>query len=140
MKKYCYWFIFVTLFVLIILSQVFAGAVIVDFKGIASRNQITIKFSTMSEVNCKEFILERSLDQKTFNKVANIEANGNSNIKKDYEFIDKSVFRATDNTFYYRIKIVDTNGAVSVYSDMIAVTASVSSVRHTWGSLKAMFR
>ncbi|MBN1155632.1 hypothetical protein JXB12_12010 [candidate division KSB1 bacterium] len=140
MSKRCYQVILIALLVVVFISQIFGGAVIIDFKGIASRNQITIKFSTMSEVNCKEFVIERSLDKKTYDKIANLEASGNSNLKKDYEYIDRSVFRATDNTFYYRIKIVDKNGSESLYSETIAVTASVSGVRHTWGSIKAMFR
>lgn len=140
MSKCCYRVIVVSLFVLTFISQIFGGAVIVDFKGIASRNQITIQFSTMSEVNCREFVIERSLDKRSYDKIAVLEASGNSNLKKDYEFIDRSVFKATDNTFYYRIKIVDRDGNESIYSETIAVTASVSGVRHTWGSIKAMFR
>jgi len=140
MSKFCYRVIVVSLFVLTFISQIFGGAVIVDFKGIASRNQITIQFSTMSEVNCREFVIERSLDKRSYDKIAVLEASGNSNLKKDYEFIDRSVFKATDNTFYYRIKIVDRDGNESIYSETIAVTASVSGVRHTWGSIKAMFR
>ncbi|MEE4311203.1 MAG: hypothetical protein V2J62_04985 [candidate division KSB1 bacterium] len=136
-KKICnFIFIITILFTVAALSS----AVIVDFKGDASRNMITIKWSTVSEVNCKEFVIERSLDNRTFNRIGTVEATGSSSDKQDYKYEDKSVFKTSDNTFYYRINIVDKDGRESMFSEVVSVTASVSSVRHTWGSLKAMFR
>lgn len=52
-----------------------------------------------------------------------------------YEYIDSSVFRVNDNLYQYRITCVG-NG-VTYY---VTVNHRVSSVRRTWGSIKAMFR
>ncbi len=52
-----------------------------------------------------------------------------------YEFIDITAFRGTDNFYQYRITAVGTN---NVY--LTTVTHNVSSVKRTWGSIKAMFR
>jgi hypothetical protein len=52
-----------------------------------------------------------------------------------YEFVDNSAFRTTDNFYQYRITAVGVN---AVY--YVSVNHSVSSVRRTWGSIKAMFR
>ena len=140
MKKKCYNLILILIFVSFIISILFAGAVIVDFKGEASNNKVILKWSTISEANCKEFQIERSLDQRNFHKIGTIEAAGNSSQRKDYEYEDKSVFRTTANTFHYRIKIVDKDGTESHFSETVSVTPSISGVRHTWGSIKALFR
>jgi hypothetical protein len=52
-----------------------------------------------------------------------------------YEYIDNSAFRVTDNVYQYRITALGIN---AVY--YVSVQHSVSSVRRTWGSIKAMFR
>jgi hypothetical protein len=52
-----------------------------------------------------------------------------------YEYIDDAVFRTNDNLYQYRITCVG-NGVT--YD--VTVNHRVSSVRRTWGSIKAMFR
>ena len=52
-----------------------------------------------------------------------------------YEFIDVSAFRGTDQIYQYKITAIGTN---AVY--YTTVTHNVSSVKRTWGSIKAMFR
>ena len=129
-------------FLVLILSYslLIAGAVIVDFKGEPGKNKVVLKWSTLSESNCKEFEIQRSLDKTNFQKIGSVEAQGNSSEKKEYTFEDKSVFKATSNTFYYRIKIINKDASESMYDEVIVVTPSVSGVQHTWGSIKALFR
>jgi len=140
MQKICYYFISVLIIVAISFTSIYAGAVIVEFKGNPGKNKVVIKWSTMSETNCDEFQIERSLDRNNFQKVGSVEASGNSSDKKDYTFEDNSVFKAASNTFYYRIRICDFGGKESLFSEIISVTPSVSGVKHTWGSIKALFR
>ena len=52
-----------------------------------------------------------------------------------YEYTDDAVFRVNDNLYQYRLTCVG-NG-VTYY---VTVNHRVSSVRRTWGSIKAMFR
>ena len=52
-----------------------------------------------------------------------------------YSFEDASAFRVTDNVYQYRITAIGTNATY-----LVTVTHTVSSVRRTWGSIKAMFR
>ncbi len=129
-------------FLILILSYslLIAGAVIVDFKGEPGKNKVVLKWSTISESNCKEFEIQRSLDKTNFQKIGNVDAHGNSSEKKEYTFEDKSVFKATSNTFYYRIKIINKDASESMFDEVIVVTPSVSGVQHTWGSIKALFR
>ena len=56
-----------------------------------------------------------------------------------YDFVDETAFR-TSGTFYkYRITAIYSSGARSDPYE-IGVSHTVSSVRRTWGSIKAMFR
>ncbi len=52
-----------------------------------------------------------------------------------YEFVDNAAYRVNDNLYQYRITAV---GNGSTY--YVTVNHRVSSVRRTWGSIKAMFR
>lgn len=119
---------------------VFAGTIILDFHGQPGFNKVTLKWSTQNEINLKGFEIERSFDEKSnFKKIDFIKASSEEKDKKEYEFEDKSVFKSTDRTFYYRLKIVD-NDESSSYSKVISVSPTISSARQTWGSIKAMFR
>jgi hypothetical protein len=56
-----------------------------------------------------------------------------------YDFQDDTAFKLTDNYYQYRVRIVYADGSV-VDTPPVGVIHSVSSVRRTWGSIKAMFR
>ena len=122
-------------------TVVWSSAVIVNFRAEPGKNMVILKWSSLSEVNCKEFVIERSMDRTSFTKVVGtVDAVGNSSDRKDYEFQDNTVFKTTGNTFFYRIRIVEQGGNDKTVSDIVSVTPTISGVRHTWGSIKAMFR
>lgn len=128
---------------MIILSSVilYAGAVIINFRGEPGTNKVTLKWSTLSEVNCKGFEIERSLNQADFKKIGFKKASGNSSAQINYVFEDKNVYKsAVSRTFYYRLKIVNLDGSSKIFSQVVAVTPSISGARYTWGSIKALFR
>ena len=57
-----------------------------------------------------------------------------------YLYVDDTAFlRAMESVYQYRIKVDYSNGT-SVYYGPVTVLHQVSSVRRTWGSIKAMFR
>jgi hypothetical protein len=56
-----------------------------------------------------------------------------------YDFVDETAFRTTGTFYKYRITAVYSSGARSDPYE-IGVSHTVSSVRRTWGSIKAMFR
>lgn len=125
--------------VLILASALFAGAVIVDFRGESGHNKVTLKWTTQNETDLKGFEVERGFDPENFKKIAFVEPLKEKKEKKEYTYEDKTVFKQTSRTFYYRLKVVDTNESYS-YSKEISVTPTISSARQTWGSIKAMFR
>jgi len=131
------------LFAFLVSSAVvlYAGAVIVDFRGEPGSNKVTLRWATMSEVNCKEFQIERSLNKTDYAKIGIQKGAGNSSVRKEYEFVDRSIFKTTTSrTFYYRIKILNTDNSESIFYQVVAVTPSISGARYTWGSIKALFR
>jgi len=120
----------------------FAGAIIIDFHGQPGFNKVTLKWTTQNEINLKGFDVERSLDKdnaSSFKKIDFIKVSDEQKDKKEYSFEDNTVFKSTDRTFYYRLKIVDNDGTSS-FSKTIEVNPTISSARQTWGSIKAMFR
>lgn len=131
-----------TILVLMLSSLVlYAGAVIVDFRGEPGSNKVKLRWSTLSELKCKGFQIDRSLDKVEFSEIGFVKAVGNSSTRQDYEFEDKTVFKTQVNrTFHYRLKIVNTDNTESIYSEIVSVTPSISGARYTWGSIKALFR
>jgi hypothetical protein len=113
-----------------------AGAVISKFEGKDAGNKVILQWVSVIESNLDYYEIERSFDQKNYSKLGKINGQGPG----IYSFTDLTVFKATTHTFYYRLKLVDNNGNHSYYGQVITIKPSISGIRHTWGSLKAMFR
>ncbi len=133
--------VFILIAVSCFIVTAFAGTIIVDFHAQSGFNIVTLKWTSQNEINLKGFEVERSLESSTgdFKKLDFVQAITDQQEKKAYIFEDKSVFKSSARTFYYRLKIVDEDGTSS-YSKIISVSPTISSVRQTWGSIKAMFR
>ena len=100
-------------------------------------NNVTVQWGTTDESAVKEYGIERRpATGSDFVLVATIAPKGSNSY---YEFVDQTAFKTTGTVYQYRVRVVDTYGAVT-YSDPVTVTHNVSSVKRTWGSLKAMFR
>ncbi|MBI2428514.1 MAG: hypothetical protein HYV29_06935 [Ignavibacteriales bacterium] len=98
---------------------------------------VIVQWGSADESNVKGFEVERrSGAAAEFLSIAVVQKKGSNSF---YEYIDKSAFKTTGTIYQYRIKIVLNNGNAE-YSSIITVTHNVSSVKRTWGSLKAMFR
>ncbi len=121
-------------------SMLLAGAVISRFEAEPGLNKVTLRWTTSVESNLKGFEVERGFDGKSFQFVAFVEAAGNSTTPRDYVYEDRTVFKSTGHVFYYRLKLVDFDGSFVYYDKVVSVTPEISNVRHTWGSIKAMFR
>jgi len=117
-------------------SLLLAGGIIKKFECKDGGDKVILVWTSTAEVSLDRYELERSLDNKTFNRIARIKAKGPS----DYKFIDKSVFKQISHTFYYRLKLIDKDGSTTQYGKVLSIKPSISGVKHTWGSLKAMFR
>ncbi len=80
--------------------------------------------------------MERKTPQSSFVDITTIQPKGSNSY---YTYLDQSAYKIENMLFIYRLKIVDTNGQAS-YSNEVSVSHSVSGVKRTWGSIKAMFR
>ena len=131
---------FLQILVLTLISlfgSLFAGAIIINMSAESDGENIILKWYTTQETNLDHFIVERKSVGGAFGVISEpLKANGNNS---SYEYIDENAFKTTDGVFIYRLKIVDTDSKIT-YSGEISVSHSVSSVKRTWGSIKALFR
>lgn len=81
-----------------------------------------LKWITVSETNNDHFSIEKSLDGNTFESIGVVKGSGNSNIPKEYSYLD---INAGNTLNYYRLKQVDFNGAYE-YSKIVVVNMAVS--------------
>ncbi len=99
-----------------------------SFTVLAKAKDANLIWTTASEINNKGFEIERSVDGKTFEKVAFVKGAGNSNVKMNYALTDAKAFVvANSNVLYYRLKQVDFNGTAT-YSKIVKVSITAENV------------
>lgn len=126
-----------TIFVVLLLfATVYGGAFIQYFHGRSESDDIKLEWQTGEENNLQKFVIERKTPQSSFAEVGTVNPKGNNSF---YSFTDQNAYKTNDLVFVYRLKIVDNNGQVT-YSHETTVSHSISGVKRTWGSIKAMFR
>ncbi len=116
---------------------VFAGS-ISDLTVTASESRIVVRWQSSDEGGLSRFVLQRSVDRSDFSDISTITPRGTQTA---YQFIDTDLYNVdkTPRNFSYRLKFVNRDGTTS-YSITRDVTIQISSIRRTWGSIKAMFR
>jgi hypothetical protein len=83
--------------------------IIDDYSVKKTGNYATMRWSTFSELNIKEFVMEKSPDAKEFISVKSIPAYGSA---YNYTLIDQSPFPGLN---YYRLKSIDTDGKEEIF-------------------------
>lgn len=107
-----------------------------SFQATSDGANVTLRWLTEDETNVTRFEVERrSGVEGDFVVIGTLNAKGPSL----YEFVDYSALRKAMGIYQYRIKIVFSNNTI-LYSQSVTVSHTVSGVRRTWGSIKAMFR
>jgi hypothetical protein len=127
------------LVIALVTGLLFAATELQYFTGKNETDSILLEWKTGTEDNLNRFEIERSASEpNSFVNIGSVTAIGHNSY---YYFRD--VVTAGNNStvpiYYYRLKLVDNNGN-HVYSQTITVTHVISSVRDTWGSIKAIFR
>ncbi len=127
-------FIFLFMLSVVALSDVVREG---SFQATSDGSNVTLRWITDDESSIARFEIEkRSGTDGEYKTIASIEPRRLS----IYEFVDYSAMNKTSSLYQYRIKVVFTNGANPLYVGPVTVTHSVSGVRKTWGSIKALFR
>jgi hypothetical protein len=84
---------------------------LIAFSAEANGTDVLVTWTTASESNNKGFIVERSVDGKTFTHIGFVKGAGNSKQAKNYRINDAHAFKLSgSNTLYYRLKQVDLDG------------------------------
>jgi hypothetical protein len=87
-----------------------------DFKGLYRDNgKVELSWVTNFEQNSDRFDLERSLDGEKWKTVGTVKAQGNSQNKVNYEYVDDAGRdQANKKDLYYRLRQVDKDSKVAV--------------------------
>jgi hypothetical protein len=93
------------------------------FDAYSANDEIELFWSTASEINSDEFIVERTRDGKEFEEVTRIKAAGNSITTLNYKAIDRNPYAGLS---YYRLRQVDFDG--KTYDSKLVVAKHISSV------------
>ena len=132
MKKH----FFQLLLILAIVGTSLAGAFIEYFHARTQGEHVRLEWKTSDESNLRSFVIERKTQQSSYVDITTIAAKGSNSF---YSFLDESIFKSSSYVFTYRLRIVDNDQKIS-YSSEVSVSPSISGVKRTWGSIKAMFR
>ena len=100
---------------------------LISFTARMSEANTLLNWQTSSEFNASYFDLERSSDARTFEKIAKIQAAGNSSLIRTYYFHDTHLSQVTPIT-YYRLRQVDQDGTYA-YSRLVSVKRNDSAMR-----------
>lgn len=128
--------LFQILLVLSIIGTSLAGAFMEYFHARSEGENVKLEWKTGDESNLKNFVIERKTQQSSYIDISTINSKGSNSF---YTYIDESIYKSSSYVFTYRLRIVDTDQKIS-YSSEVSVSPSISGVKRTWGSIKAMFR
>jgi hypothetical protein len=104
-------------------SAIAAGALPVTLKNFFAQKTgaaVKLTWTTEQELNASHFVVERSVNGRTWNAIGTVAAAGNSNTIRNYSLMDNAPSRGTN---FYRLKIVDLD-AKSDYSQTRIVSFS----------------
>lgn len=131
----------ITIFLILVIAGAAFGSLTFEyFTGKTNAEGILLEWKTGDEGGMVKFEIERSaVTPNSFVFIKSLSASGNNSY---YSYQDNSVdFNGKSNSsvYYYRLKCINSNGTYS-YTNTITVVHTVSGIKNTWGSIKAIFR
>ena len=130
----------ILLLVLFSSGVLYAAVTLQYFVARDNADGVLVEWKTTEEGATAKFEIERSADTPdNFIFIDFKNATGNNSY---YSYQDNSVDFSngrTSSIYYYRLKCVEGNGNYT-YTNHITVSHTVSGIRSTWGSIKAIFR
>lgn len=120
-----------------LVATLFGGATIIDFSGYSEASRVVVQWTSIAEQDLQGYEIQRSMDGQSFNRLGFLDARGSNT---GYTYVDDSVFaKLSGRVYYYRLKIVNQDGS-EAFSNVVTIESQISSAKHTWGSIKAMFK
>lgn len=92
--------------------------------SITPEQYVKVSWETSTEVQSKNFVVERSIDGFKFNVMSQIVASINSTTKKTYSYTDQKPFLGKN---YYRLKFYDAAGKEFIYKTLTITVSILSS-------------
>lgn len=89
-------------------------------------NDVKLQWTTASELNAKDFIVEHSTDGSTWYGINTINASGNTNVETTYSFIHNQPSQGVN---YYRLKQNDIDNKIS-YSKTVKII--IDNISESW--------
>lgn len=130
----------IALCIMIAVSSALAGGIKDgSLSAYSNGTNIVVRWSSDSEADVYGYRIERRAGPEgspfVLLTTSDIAPRGDGAL---YEFTDNAAYRVTDNIYVYRVTaVIPGNRSIAYY---VTVNHRVSSVRRTWGSIKAMFR
>lgn len=123
---------------IILVTSVFAGTYLVYFQAKSQGENVVLEWQTQSESGLKEFKILRKVPNGSFAEISTVISKGSNST---YQYTDKDAYKSSGKLYIYKLVFVSTTGKEDGYSDEISVDHnSVSGIKRTWGSIKAIFR
>lgn len=124
---------------LMVAKTAFAWNGLGSFDAYVQNGKIVVEWQTKHEENVDHFVIQRSMNSNdSYYDLAKIEPHGNG---WAYIYIDEKILGKSANMVYnYRLKIVFRDKSIAYSDQSVQVVMVVSSLQHTWGSIKAMFQ
>ena len=92
------------------------------FEATIINSAVQLIWQTASEINNFGFEIERSLNNKHFQKIGFVRGHGTSEVQQNYHFSDEMV--EDGKCYYYRLKQLNTNGTFE-YSSIVEISKRV---------------
>ena len=80
---------------------------LLDFSAFLNGKVAQLQWTTSTEVNTKDFVVQRSIDGTHFKSIGTVNAMGNSTRRTLYQFPDAGALSTGANKLYYRLQMVD---------------------------------
>ncbi len=127
------------IFTILILTftLIYAGAIIQSFEIESDNGNVILTWQSSTEQNVKQYEILRGPDKDRLTIIATVPAKGDNSL---YSYIDENAYKTSDSFYAYGLVIRDNDGSKSEIMHTRILHENVSSVKRTWGSIKALFR
>jgi len=103
----------------VLLNDISLPVQLSSFTATSGNSQVTLKWTTESELENDAFLLDRGEDNQNFIQIAEIDGQGNSSHSSSYEFVDQNVIAG--NIYWYCLADRDYSGNIT-YHHNISIT------------------
>jgi hypothetical protein len=125
---------------LLFFSLLFSDTRVTGFTARKENNKVILEWSTEFESGLEKFIIHRSTNNVSWLSIGEVKPpTENSTSPRNYRYVDNSIYKNNSSNFYYKLLMIDKNGQTTSYHVIVSIGGN-SGIRHTWGSIKAMFR